>query len=471
MSAESLPIYLHNSMGRRTERLAPLSPGRIGLYVCGVTVYDRCHLGHARVMVLFDALVRFLRQQDYTVNYVRNITDIDDRILERAAAAQEPWQALAQRYIDAAAEDEQRLGLLVPDQMPRATHNMPQIIAMIERLFASGHAYRADNGDIYFAVERSLSYGRLSGRRPDELLAGARVAIEKAKRDPRDFALWKSVGNDAAQVGWDSPWGRGRPGWHIECSAMSTACLGASFDIHGGGPDLLFPHHENEIAQSEAATGKVFAKHWIHVGPVQAGADKMSKSLGNFYTIHEALDKHGSELVRWWLLSGHYRSPLDYVDGALSAERASLQRLYNALERAPAAQPAPLDAQEPWTRLFLAALADDFNVPEARAVLFGLARSLNRASGGELLRQACVLRSLGAVLGLLGDDPVAFRHRSRAEGQLSEEEIAELLAARRRAREAGDYAAADAIREQLAGRGVSVEDGAGETRWRRAEPG
>ncbi len=465
-----LPIYLHNSLGRQRERLQPLESGHLGLYVCGVTVYDHCHVGHARVMVFFDALVRFLRSQGYSVHYVRNITDVDDRILERAAAADEPWLDFAERYIDAAAEDERRLGLLVPDQMPRATQNMPQMLDMIGRLLDSGHAYRADNSDVYFSVDRSPGYGRLSGRRGEELRAGARVAIEEAKRDPRDFALWKSCADDPTQVGWDSPWGRGRPGWHIECSAMSTDCLGDSFDIHGGGPDLLFPHHENELAQSEAATGKAFAKHWVHVGPVQSKGEKMSKSLGNFYTIRDILSEYEAEVLCWWLLSAHYRSPLDYRQGVLNAERSSLQRLYNALLRAPDAPPAALDAQEPWTQRFLAALADDFNVPEARAVLFGLARSLNRASGAAVAREAGLLRTLGAVIGLLGDDPGAFLRRGVAEaGRLSENEIERLLAARRAAREAGDYAVADTLREQLEGQGVALEDSANGTRWRYAD--
>ena len=469
-----MSLLIYDSMRRRKVRFEPLQPGRVGLYVCGVTVYDHCHVGHARVLVAFDVIVRVLRALGYEVHYVRNITDVDDKILARAEDTGEPWQELGERFIRSMDRDCALLGVLPPDLQPRATASIADMIRMIERLIQSDHAYATASGDVYFAVRSFPQYGRLSGRSLDDMLVGARVTPDENKRDPCDFALWKAA---ADGVGWEAPWGRGRPGWHIECSAMSTRCLGDSFDIHGGGPDLIFPHHENEIAQSEAATGQPFARWWMHAGAVQAAAsgEKMSKSSGNFVAIREALQQCHPEVLRYLLLSSHYRSPIDYGPALLLNARAALSKLYRTLAQLPEAPPpSPLNRDDPWVQRFLACLEDDFNVPQALALMFDVARQLNTAAGDSAMQARCggVLAGCGAVLGLLGEQPQQFLQSSAA-GEAAEQhwddaEIMRRIAARDRARDDRDYAAADRIRHQLEAAGVVLEDRPDGTVWRRS---
>lgn len=457
-------LHIYNTLGRRKEPFQERLPGEVSLYVCGVTVYDRCHIGHARVMVVFDMLVRVLRGLGYRVFYVRNITDIDDKILARAAENGEPYTALTARYIAALEEDERALGLLPPDAAPRATEHISQVTAMVQRLLERGHAYRAENGDVYYDISSFPAYGRLSGRNPDELLAGARVEPEEAKKDPRDFTLWKAAA--AGEPGWDAPWGRGRPGWHIECSAMACHCLGPRLDIHGGGPDLVFPHHENEIAQSEAASGEQFASVWMHVGAVRMGEEKMSKSLANFITVRDVLLQCNAEVLRYFLLASHYRSPLDYSGERLREARAALVRLYGALARAPESAPTALQREEPWTARYLGALEDDFNLPVALSVLFELAHALNSCQqAAKAARLAGILKGLGSLLGLLQQSPVAF-----LQGGSGAEDVTVDRAIKRREklRQQGDYEAADRIRQELAAQGIQLEDGSKGTVWRRS---
>ncbi|HEY5789255.1 MAG TPA: cysteine--tRNA ligase, partial [Gammaproteobacteria bacterium] len=399
-------LTIYNTLTREKQPFVPIRPGQVRMYVCGMTVYDYCHLGHARALVVFDAITRYLRWSGYRVTYVRNITDIDDKIIARANQNGEEFRALTARFIRAMHEDCAALGVLPPDQEPRATDALPGMLAMIQALIDNGHAYVAGNGDVYYDVSRFDGYGKLSGKKVEDLRAGARVEIAEAKDDPLDFALWKAA--KPGEPSWESPWGAGRPGWHIECSVMSTAALGNHFDIHGGGQDLQFPHHENEIAQSEGATGEPFANYWIHNGFVRIGEEKMSKSLGNFFTIREILADHRAEEVRWFILASHYRSPLNYSRDALEQARGALGRLYTALRDLPAAG----DAVDPEYRArFVAAMDDDFNTAEAAALLFELAREINRARDADPGRAAALgatLRGLGGVLGLLQQDPAAF---------------------------------------------------------------
>ncbi|AGM41370.1 cysteinyl-tRNA ligase [Spiribacter salinus M19-40] len=457
-------LEIHNSLTGQQAVFRPANPPQVRLYVCGMTVYDYCHLGHARAMVVFDMVVRYLRYCGYDVRYIRNITDIDDKIIERAAAVNEPIDALTARFIEAMHEDADALGCLRPDDEPRATAHMDAIIAMIEQLIASGHAY-ASGGDVYYAVDRFPDYGRLSGKRLDELRAGARIEPGERKRDPADFVLWKAARE--GEPSWPSPWGAGRPGWHIECSAMSTRCLGNHFDIHGGGLDLKFPHHENEIAQSEAATGEHFVNYWMHNGHVRIQDEKMSKSLGNFTTVRDVLAVHHPEVVRQFLLSSHYRSPLNYNDDALDNARAGLSRLYTALRGLEGDGAIDVD----WVARFQAAMDDDFNTPEALAVLFDLARALNRAreAGEELQAEGlgATLKSLGGVLGLLGSDPAAFLQGGDDAALEDTRRIEQLIEARAAARAERDFARADEIRDALLAEGILLEDKAGETLWRR----
>ena len=368
-------LKLFNSLTRKKEEFVPIQPGKVRMYVCGMTVYDLCHLGHARVLVVFDVIVRHLRSLGYDVTYVRNITDIDDKIIARAQQNGEDIADLTERFIKAMHEDAAALGVQPPDAEPRATDSMDSILEMIGRLIDKGYAYQGENGDVFYAVGKFDGYGQLSGKRVEELRAGARVDVDQAKRDPLDFVLWKSA--KAGEPGWPSPWGEGRPGWHIECSAMSTDCLGNHFDIHGGGMDLQFPHHENEIAQSEGATGEHFVNYWIHNGFVQVDEEKMSKSLGNFFTVREILQRYRPEEIRYFILSSHYRSPLHYSDDNLDQARGALQRLYTALRGSAVNDDAALDAD--YEERFRAAMNDDFNTPEALAVLFDLARAQNEA--------------------------------------------------------------------------------------------
>ncbi len=458
-------LSIHNDLTGSKEPFEPLEAGRVRMYVCGMTVYDLCHLGHGRVMVVFDVVYRYLKALGFDVTYVRNITDIDDKIIARANERGEPFHALTERYIAAMHEDAGALGVLPPDLEPRATEHLPEIIDMIERLIARGHAYVADNGDVYYDVRSFPDYGRLSGKSIDDLEAGARVAPGEAKRDPLDFALWKAA--KPGEPAWDSPWGRGRPGWHIECSAMSTQALGDTFDIHGGGADLTFPHHENEIAQSEGATGHPFVKYWMHNGFVRINDEKMSKSLGNFFTIREILGRYQPEEVRYFILTSHYRSPLNYDDEHLDNARAALTRFYTALRDLPESEPA---GAEDFEARFHAAMQDDFNTPGALAVMFDLVRELNRVRPGDIQAAAglgAALRRMGAVLGILQQAPEAYlRGGAQADG-LSDAEIEALIAQRAQAKADRNWAEADRIRDQLQDAGVVLEDGPQGTTWRR----
>ncbi|WP_462322787.1 cysteine--tRNA ligase [Halochromatium sp.] len=460
-------LHIHNSLTRQKAPFQPIEPGKVRMYVCGMTVYDYCHLGHARVLVVFDVIYRWLMRSGFEVSYIRNITDIDDKILARAAENGEDFGALTERFIAAMHEDAAALSILPPSEEPRATAHIDEIVAMIERLIENGHAYVADNGDVYYAVASFPGYGRLSGKDPKDLRAGARVEIGESKRDPLDFALWKAT--KPGEPAWEAPWGSGRPGWHIECSAMSTCRLGNHFDIHGGGADLQFPHHENEIAQSEGATGEPFVNVWIHNGFVRVNDEKMSKSLGNFFTVREILERYQPEEVRYFILGSHYRSPLNYDDSQLDGARAALTRLYTALRGLPMVEAA---GGEQARERFTAAMDDDFNTPEALAVLFELAREINRLRESDLQAAAALaaeLRGLAAVLGLLEQDPDAYL---RGEGATkgsgpSDAEIEGLIAARAEARRARDFAEADRIRDQLQAAGILLEDGATGTSWRR----
>ena len=464
-------LHIHNSLSRKKEPFKPIDPSNVRMYVCGMTVYDYCHIGHARVLVVFDMVNRYLRHiygREH-VTYVRNITDIDDKIIKRAQERGQSIGALTGSFIQAMHEDAQALGVQPPDEEPRATLSMEQIIAMISTLVEKGYAYAADNGDVYYDVSRFSSYGRLSGKRLDELRAGERVAVDEAKKDPLDFVLWKAA--KPGEPSWKSPWGEGRPGWHIECSAMSTHCLGCHFDIHGGGLDLQFPHHENEIAQSEAATGCRFVNYWMHNGFVRVDDEKMSKSLGNFFTIRDVLEQYDPEVLRYFILASHYRSPLNYSDQHLDRARAALTTLYTALRDLPPAEQNRDDA-DPAARRFYAALDDDFNTPEAMAVLFELAREINRlqASGRteHAVRQGRLLRHLAGLLGLLQKSPQQFlQHGAGGSEELTEEQIERLISQRNRAREAKQWAEADRIRDELRASGIILEDGSGKTTWRR----
>jgi cysteinyl-tRNA synthetase len=464
-------IRIYNSLTGEKESFVPIEKGRVRMYVCGMTVYDYCHLGHARVMVVFDVVSRYLRHLGYQVMYVRNITDIDDKIIRRAGETGESIEALTSRFITMMHEDAAALGVLAPDLEPRATTSMDDILAMIRTLVEKGYAYIGENGDVYFDVSRFASYGRLSGKRLEDLRAGERVAVDEAKHDPLDFVLWKAA--KPGEPSWNSPWGKGRPGWHIECSAMSTRCLGAHFDIHGGGMDLKFPHHENEIAQSEAASGKTFVNYWMHNGFVKVDEEKMSKSLGNFFTVREILQRYRAEEVRYFILASHYRSPLNYSQENLDNARAALARLYTTLRDLPPGGKG-IDLRA-CSVDFYRAMNDDFNTPEALAALFDIAREINKIRETDAIRAAALggcLRELGGVLGLLQDDPEIFLRTTAAAGPasapvLSEARIEALIAERVRAREARNWAEADRIREELDAHGIVLEDGAGRTRWRR----
>ncbi len=458
-------LKIHNSLSGKKEEFQPIEAGKVRMYVCGITVYDYCHLGHARFLVVFDLVARYLRARGYEVTYVRNITDIDDKIIKRANEEGVDYRELTERFIGHMNEDTQALGLLPPDQEPRATVHMDDIITMVQALIDKGYAYAADNGDVYYDVSRFEGYGKLSGKNPEQLRVGARVAVDEAKQDALDFVLWKAA--KPGEPSWESPWGAGRPGWHIECSAMSTCCLGNHFDIHGGGMDLKFPHHENEIAQSEAATGETFANLWMHNGFVQINDEKMSKSLGNFFTIRDVLAEYRAEIVRFFILNSHYRSPLAYSQEQMGHASAALERLYTALR---GVEPGVADEASEYHQRFHAAMQDDFNTPEAIAVLFDLAREINRHREVDVMRAgelAAVLKGLGAELGLLQQDPENFFKSEVADGP-GAEEIEALIARRLQARAAKDYAEADRIRDELAAQGVRLEDGPQGTTWSRS---
>ena len=456
-------LKIYNSLTRQKEEFKPIRPGKVGMYVCGVTIYDLCHIGHGRTFVGFDVVVRYLRYLGYDVTFVRNITDVDDKIIKRAAENQESCEALTERLIGEMHADFDALNLQRPDIEPRATLHISEIIALVEQLLANGHAYVADNGDVLFAIDSFPDYGRLSGQDLEQLQAGARVSVEEAKRNPLDFVLWKM--SKPGEPTWGSPWGPGRPGWHIECSAMNSKHLGNHFDIHGGGSDLMFPHHENEIAQSCCAHHTQYVNTWMHTGMVMVDREKMSKSLGNFFTIRDVLKVYDAETVRYFLMSGHYRSQLNYSDENLNQGRAALERLYTALRGLPVVAAA---GGEAYVERFRAAMDDDFNTPEAYSVLFDLAREVNRLKGEGAAEAAALagrLRELGGVLGLLEQDPEAFFKGDEADDEVAE--IEALIKARNDARAAKDWPAADAARNRLTEMGIVLEDGAGGTSWRR----
>jgi cysteinyl-tRNA synthetase len=485
-------LKIFNTLSRSKEEFLPIEPGKVRMYVCGMTVYDYCHIGHARVMVVFDMVSRWLRAKGYQVTYVRNITDIDDKIIKRAVENNESISALTQRFINAMNEDAQALGVLAPDHEPRATDYVPQMHAIISTLEKNGLAYQAalpngEKGDVNFSVRGFEGYGKLSGKSLDELRAGERVSVADGKKDPLDFVLWKSAKREEPdEVKWDSPWGKGRPGWHIECSAMSCALLGKHFDIHGGGADLQFPHHENEIAQSEGAhskeTGKPFVNYWMHNGFVRVDDEKMSKSLGNFFTIREVLQKFDPEVVRFFILRAHYRSPLNYSDTHLEDARQGLTRLYTALSGA-----GETDSWANWEQAvdcallasefedmpqvskaiaeFGQAMDDDFNTPIAIAALFELATEVNKAPSPSVKGQlAKTLRALASSLGLLARPPAALLQAGAA--GLNKDQIQALIAERVAAKKAKDFARADQIRADLTAQGVVLEDGPTGTTWR-----
>lgn len=464
MSAPALQIY--NSLTRRKELFQPLRAGEVRMYVCGLTVYDRMHLGHARMLVVFDTVVRWLRASGYRVVYVRNITDIDDKIIKRAAENGESIESLTGRFIAATHEDEAALGVSRPDIEPRATQSIEAIVRMVRSLMEKGFAYQGPNGDVYYTVSGFKNYGRLSGKRLDDLRAGARVEVDEAKRDPLDFVLWKAA--KSGEPSWPSPWGPGRPGWHIECSAMSTQALGNHFDIHGGGMDLKFPHHENEIAQSQAATGETFVNVWMHNGFMQIDEEKMSKSLGNFFTVYEILKKYRPEVVRYFILNSHYRSPLNYSQASLEAAASGLARLYTSLRGITATQAPP---QHALRERFTGAMDDDFNTPVALSVLFDLVREINRRreTGETVDELAGLLVELGGVLGILQADPERYLQSGvQSQSDLSAEKIEAMIGARNAARKARNWKEADRIRDELSAARVVLEDGPRGTAWKRA---
>ena len=483
-------LHIHDTLTRRKEPFRPLAPGRVGMYVCGMTVYDHCHLGHARMLLVFDVVARYLRHLGFDVTYVRNITDIDDKIIARAHENREPVEALTERFIAAMHEDCAALGILAPDREPRATQYVGRMLDLISDLMEKGFAYRGERGDVCFEIARFPEYGKLSGNRVADLRAGARVDVDETKAAAVDFVLWKAA--KPGEPSWPSPWGAGRPGWHIECSAMSMANLGEEFDIHGGGRDLVFPHHECEIAQSEASTGRRFANVWMHNGFVRIEGDKMSKSLGNFFTIRDILARHSGESVRYFLLTSHYRSPLNHSAEGLERAEQSLRRLYGALRGVPACPEDGLDypGRERHEERFRRAMDDDFNTPEALAALHEIASEVNRRRTGDpksAAPAAATLRRCGVVLGLLEDDPDAVFQAPLAGAsgagaptaggdvaglappeEISPEEIERRIAARSAARRAKDFAEADRIRDELAAERIVLEDTAEGTKWRRS---
>ena len=460
-------LTIYNSLSNKKEAFEPIVPGQVRMYVCGMTVYDYCHIGHARVLVVFDLVYRFLKHLGYEVTYVRNITDIDDKIIDRANQAGEDYFHLTRRFIEAMHEDADALGVLRPDMEPCATETIGPILEMIEKLEKQEYAYQAENGDVYFSVAKFADYGKLSGKKIDELRAGERVDVDEGKRDPLDFVLWKSA--KPGEPSWPSKYGDGRPGWHIECSAMSNSLLGNHFDIHGGGHDLQFPHHENEIAQSESCNGEKFVNYWMHNGFVQINQEKMSKSLGNFFILRDVLENYRAEEIRYFLISSHYRSQLNYSEDQLNNARAALQRLYAAIQ---GTESVKIPGQSDYQQRFDQAMCDDFNTASAIAVLFDLVREINRAkaeNSDEQHRLASLLRHLGGLLGLLQEDAESYLKSAagRPVGGLSDSAIDELIEQRLQARAARDWANADRIRDELSAAGIVIEDGPDGTRWRR----
>jgi cysteinyl-tRNA synthetase len=456
-------LKIYNSLIRNKQHFIPLSPGEVRMYVCGMTVYDYCHLGHARVLVVFDMVVRWLNAIGFKVIYVRNITDIDDKIIKRAQENGETIDTLTQRFIDAMHEDAAMLGVASPTHEPRATQCVEDMIAMIRILIQKDLAYAAGNGDVFYAVHQFPDYGKLSGKSLEDLRAGERVEIDHNKKDPLDFVLWKAA--KPGEPSWDSPWGKGRPGWHIECSAMSEHYLGEQFDIHGGGQDLQFPHHENEIAQSEGAHDHPYVNYWMHNGFVRVDNEKMSKSLGNFFTVREVLIRYQPEVVRFFILRAHYRSPLNYSNEHLNDAKNALDRLYIALKEFDISM-SEINWNDPHAERFMAAMNDDFNTPEAIAVLFDLAGEINRTGN---FQHATLLKALAGLLGLLQQNPHAYLqyHVSAEKSLFSQEDIEQMIQQRLDARKNKDFVLADSIRKQLSEAGVILEDGAQGTTWRR----
>jgi len=458
-------LQLHNTLSNSKVPFTPIDEGKIRLYVCGMTVYDYCHIGHARVMVSFDVITRYLRHAGYQVEYVRNITDVDDKIIKRAAENGESCEQLTQRFIDAMHEDELALNVLPPDQEPRATGHIQAIRDMVQTLIEKKYAYAASNGDVYYRVEKFDGYGKLTNRKLEDMRAGARVDINDVKENPFDFLLWKAAKKD--EVSWPSPWGEGRPGWHIECSAMTKCCLGNHFDIHGGGPDLPFPHHENEIAQSEAANGETFVNYWLHAGAVRVNKEKMSKSLGNFFTIREVLAKFPAEIVRYLLTASHYRSQIDYAEDALVEAQRALDRLYTAMDQL---ELQYVSLEGPYLDRFNSAMDDDFNTREAISVLFEMAREVNRLKR-DTDPQAAVLasqmRGLGNILGLLELDPQAYLRGEAGESDLADANVDALVVQRQQAKSDRNFALSDQIRDQLKVVGIVLEDSKEGTVWKR----
>ncbi|OWP51310.1 cysteine--tRNA ligase [Pseudomonas nitroreducens] len=459
-------LQIYSTLSKTKDAFKPLVGNQVRMYVCGMTVYDFCHIGHARVMVAFDVIARWLRHRGYDLTYVRNITDIDDKIIRRAQENGESFEDLTARMIAAMHEDEARLSVLRPDIEPRATGHIAGMHEMIQTLIDKGYAYAPGNGDVYYRVGKFAGYGKLSRKKIEDLRIGARIEVDESKEDPLDFVLWKGV--KPGEPSWESPWGAGRPGWHIECSVMSTCCLGETFDIHGGGPDLVFPHHENEIAQSEAATGKLYAASWMHAGAVRVDGEKMSKSLGNFFTIREVLEKYHPEVVRFLLVSSHYRSPINYSEDNLKEAKGALERFYTALRGLPQ---MAAEGGEEFVARFGAAMDDDFGTPEAVAVLFEMVREVNRLRESDPAAAAALaarVRELGALLGVLQLDADEFLQAGAA-GKVDAEQVEALIQARLDARAAKNWAESDRIRDELTALGVVLEDGKGGTTWRLAE--
>ena len=455
-------LKIYNSLQREKQVFTPIEANKVRMYVCGMTVYDYCHLGHARVMVVFDMVYRWLKAAGYDVTYVRNITDIDDKIIKRANENGETIQQLTQRFIDFMHQDADALGVLRPDHEPRATEFVPEMLALIDKLQSNGLAYQAADGDVNYAVRKFEGYGKLSGKSLDDLRAGERVEVDSAKQDPLDFVLWKNA--KPGEPAWPSRWGDGRPGWHIECSAMSSKLLGQHFDIHGGGQDLQFPHHENEIAQSEGANCCTFVNYWMHNGFVRVDNEKMSKSLGNFFTIREVLQKYDAEVVRFFILRAHYRSPLNYSDAHLDDARRSLDSLYFTLrDVAPAV--VDVDWQDSFAARFAAALNEDFDSSGAIAVLFELAAEANRQKSASL---SGLLKALAGVIGLLERDPQAYLQGGAVAGGLDAAAIEQMIADRAAAKKARNFVEADRIRDELKAAGIVLDDSAAGTVWRRA---
>ena len=457
-------LRLHNTLSGQLEDFTPLESDHVRMYVCGMTVYDNCHLGHARSMLAFDVVQRWLKASGYRVTYVRNVTDIDDKIIRRALENGETIGTLTDRMVQNLHRDADALGIERPSHEPRATAYVPQMLALIDSLERKGFAYRASNQDVNFAVRKFVGYGKLSGKSIDELRAGERVAVDDGKHDPLDFVLWKSAKpTEPQEAKWDSAFGAGRPGWHIECSAMACELLGESFDIHGGGADLQFPHHENEIAQSEAASGKPLARYWMHNGFVTRDNEKMSKSLGNFFTIQEILERFDAETTRFFVVRSHYRSALNYSDAHIEDARTALKRLYTSLQAVPPQEePAVIDWSAPYADRFKAAMDQDFGTPEAVAVLFDLASEVNRSRSPQL---AGLLRALGGLLGLLQSPPEVFL---RAGSSVDTAHIDALIAQRQAAKAGRDFARADAIRAELLAQGIVLKDSAQGTTWEAA---